>query len=163
MGSLGLLGKFRLWLRRRRLVKAGYLFRYFDGLTYRYADPLAIYRALIDHPAGILELTAALEQGKEPETSQLLAAVAEVFGLTRFDPWTGVGLLDQKIFDLLSPAAAWIGARLGLPLVFLGQFGPFAHEQSLMAGGQKGRLVPWGREKVTKSDGENKMLCQIRG
>ncbi|MDW8079055.1 MAG: hypothetical protein RMJ16_09210, partial [Thermoguttaceae bacterium] len=25
---------------------------YFDGLTYRCADPLAIYRALVDHPAG---------------------------------------------------------------------------------------------------------------
>ncbi|MCS7238794.1 MAG: hypothetical protein NZ899_11075 [Thermoguttaceae bacterium] len=52
MPSLGLVGKVRLWLRRRRLIEAGYLSRYFDGLAYRYADPLAIYRALVDHPAG---------------------------------------------------------------------------------------------------------------
>lgn len=95
-----LLGLCRKYLRRRRLARAGYLFRYFDGTAYRYEDPLKLYRAILHHPAGLFDLAPAVDQGKEPETSQFLAALCEIFSVRRYDAVSGEGLLDGEILRL---------------------------------------------------------------
>jgi len=90
----------RLW-RRWRLRRSGQVFCYFDGQRKRYGDPLQLWRAFVHHPANLPALAPAVDEQKEPETTQFIQGVFEVFGLTRYDPLSGVGLTDAEVLMTL--------------------------------------------------------------
>lgn len=87
--------------RKRRLERGRLLFRYYNGRSRVAADPMQLWRALLNHPSLNLENAGAiLDAGKEPESSELLQVLADIFGLVRFDPKTGAGLTDLEIVDV---------------------------------------------------------------
>ncbi len=92
---------FRNWFRQRKLRRSGIYFRYFDGQRVRYGDPLQLYRAFVHHPANLAVLAPAVDEQKEPETTQFLQAICEIFGLHRYDPATGRGLTDAEILGVV--------------------------------------------------------------
>lgn len=90
------------WIRRRRLASRG-LFPYHDGRRLRHADPFTVWRLLHHHPELNMEAIGPLvDEGREPETSQLIAALAEIFDVLRFDDASGRGMTDWEILGLLA-------------------------------------------------------------
>lgn len=93
------------WLRNlldRRQRRRG-LFRYHDGRRWRYGDPFLIWRRLQNHEKCNLETMAPeLDEGKEPESTIVLEAIAEVFGVQRWNDETCTGLIDWELVALLS-------------------------------------------------------------
>lgn len=87
-------------LRQWRLWRKGFLFRYFDGRSIRYVDPRPIYRQIVYHPDRITELLDAVERDSEPETTQFIDALADIFQVVRYDPATGKGLTDRQVVEL---------------------------------------------------------------
>jgi len=62
---------------------------------------MRLWRALLNHPKLNLEtIGPLLDCAKEPESSDALQALAEIFGLTRFDAKTGSGLPDLEMLDV---------------------------------------------------------------
>jgi hypothetical protein len=89
--------------RERRWQNERLLLVYWDGQRERRIDPYRAYRQLQAHPEIDLEAIAPLvDQGQEPETTQLVNALADVFGVCRYDDATGRGLTDWEIIDLLA-------------------------------------------------------------
>ena len=60
-------------------------------------DVLTLYRKIIHHEADIVSLLPAVDNQQEPETTQFLEAVTEIFGLTRYDENSGKGLTEWEI------------------------------------------------------------------
>ena len=87
------------WIRRRRMNRRE-LLRYWDGSAFRYGDPFLLWRRLKHHETLTIdaELWQAADRGDEPECTQLVKAVAETFGVDRFDGERG--LSDWEILDL---------------------------------------------------------------
>jgi hypothetical protein len=86
------------------------IFRYWNGERTVLGDPFAIWRGLLHHPQMNLETMAGmLDAGIEPESTTVLNGLAEVFGLKRFDPRTGIGLTDWEIKDVLVAYEAYLG------------------------------------------------------
>ena len=126
---------FRNWLQQWRRRRSGIYFRYFDGQRVRYGDPLQLYRAFVHHPANLAVLAPAVDEQKEPETSQFLQAICEIFGLWRYDPVAGRGLTDAEILGVVDQFYRYLDEvkkKLGPGLTFLP---PTAGESS----GSKGR------------------------
>ncbi len=90
----------RRWIERRRLRQRA-IFAYHDGTRTRYADPAQIWRSLLNHPdMDLAEMGPPAEQGKEPAASTVLAALAEIFAVERWDESSKRGLTDWEILDL---------------------------------------------------------------
>lgn len=94
--------RLRNWWSDRRIKNQRGLFRYHDGERWRYADPFATWRSIINHSRFSIE-TMALEvdRGGEPETTICIEAMCEVFGVERWDKATNRGLTDWQILSLL--------------------------------------------------------------
>src|SRR5688572_5596938 len=93
---------------RRRLAKRG-IYRFWDGETWRYADPLRIWQGLFLHPTLNLERDLPfVDTGVEPQTSNTLGAISEAFGVQRFDSATKRGLTAWEIVDLVDTFFAWL-------------------------------------------------------
>jgi hypothetical protein len=85
---------------RRRRQRRMDLLRYWDGAGWRYGDPFLLYRALWNHPELNIEAQAPLvDAGQEPETTVFVTALAEIFGVQRWDPATRRGLTDWEVLD----------------------------------------------------------------
>ncbi len=94
------------WIRRRRLARRE-LLRFWDGAAWRYCDPFLVWRALKHHDTVNLDTHwAASEDGDEPETTELITAVATAFGVGRFNGESG--LTDWELLDLLSKFVDYI-------------------------------------------------------
>jgi hypothetical protein len=90
------------WLKNRRRNRHRLLFRFWDGEQERSADPYRLWRDLNNHPKiNLEEIAPAIDEGREPETTTLIEAMAEVFGLKRFDSTTKAGLTDWEVLNLL--------------------------------------------------------------
>jgi hypothetical protein len=64
----------------------------------RVGDPFALWRRLMNHETMNLEtMGGLLDQGLEPEASQMLDGLADVFGLVRLNTVTGCGLTDWEV------------------------------------------------------------------
>lgn len=102
------------WLRNwkeRRQLKRRALFAYHDGTRIRYADPAIAWRDLVNHPTMDFGETVPLAaQGKEPATTTLLNALAEVFSVERWDESTGRGLTNWELLDLLRQFDEYLAA-----------------------------------------------------
>lgn len=86
---------------RAALQRRG-LLPFFDGIRQRWADPFLVWRALYNHPVVNLEKHgAAADEGSEPETTEYIKAIVEVFGVQRWDDVTRTGLTDWEILHLI--------------------------------------------------------------
>ena len=89
------------WKRRRR-ESSRLLFSFWDGRQTRNADPYRLWRELSSYPTvNIVEAAPLVDEGQEPETTQVVTAIADVFGVTRWDETTQTGLTDWEILNLL--------------------------------------------------------------
>jgi len=92
-----LVNAWRGWRQADRLI-----FRYHNGLFWTAADPILLWRQLLNRPELNYDgIAAALDAGQEPESSQAIEALCQVFGLTRFDARRGAGLTDLEMLDML--------------------------------------------------------------
>jgi hypothetical protein len=98
--------RWRQWKRRQR----GF-FHYFDGTGDRWGDPFFIWRAIASHPkVNFSDITGAMDAGQEPETTDALNALCEVFGVQRWNPETQAGLSDWEIMNLLGDFSDYLDA-----------------------------------------------------
>ena len=88
------------WFRRKpnRL-----LFRYHNGGSEVSADPLALLRRILNDPiVGDLEQAAAyIDACKEPESSEILSRLCDIFGIVRYDSKCQTGLTDIEIMAVV--------------------------------------------------------------
>ena len=97
------------WWRNRRRNKKRLLFHFWDGEKIRRADPFRLWRDLQNDPT--VELDAAIpasERGDEPETTQLIEAVAKAFGVERWNGENETGLADWEILDLMGYLSVYL-------------------------------------------------------
>jgi len=88
-------------LTRRRLMRRG-LFPYYSGARERWADPFRVYRLLMNHATVNMEtIGPEVDEGKEPATSQLVVALADIFDVKRWDDHDRTGLTDWEILQLM--------------------------------------------------------------
>lgn len=96
----------RKWLRGRKQI-----FQFWDGQSWRYADPMVIVRGLQDHPTFNWERDPVLVSTGDLSALKVCAdAVRDVFGVTPFDGSTGKGLTEGECLGLLSEFSAYLGA-----------------------------------------------------
>lgn len=98
-------------VRRRNTEKQRLLFRFDDGRQERAVDPFKVWRELQNHPTLNLERDLPfVDDGVEPETTNCLAAICQIFGVERFDPISGDGMTDWELLNLLEGLAAYLEA-----------------------------------------------------
>jgi hypothetical protein len=89
------------WLTSRRLGSRR-LFRYWDGRRWRYGDPFLLWRAIMNHPTVHFENALPLvDDGVEPETSQVVVALYEIFAVEPWDEHRRTGLTQWEILAVL--------------------------------------------------------------
>jgi hypothetical protein len=77
------------------------LLTYWDGQTTRRGDPFRLQRDLNNHATmNMAEMSPDVDAGKEPATTIMVEAIAEVFGVKRWDGTAG--LTDWEILNLLA-------------------------------------------------------------
>jgi hypothetical protein len=84
------------WYRRWRLKRSGALFRYYNGRRIVWADVLTLYRKIIHHDADIISLLPAVDKQQEPETTQFLEAITDIFGFIPYDQASATGLTEWE-------------------------------------------------------------------
>lgn len=96
---MGLFSKIFGRLAARRQTRQRELFEYWDGSTIRRGDPFRLWRALKNHQKMNMDDAPLIDAGQEPETTIFVEAIAEVFGVQRWDGKKG--LIDWEILNLL--------------------------------------------------------------
>jgi len=90
------------WWSDRKIKKQRGLFRYHDGERWRYTDPFAAWRLILNHPTFNIETMAhEIDAGAEPETTICIKAMCDVFDLKRWDNSTNTGLTDWQVLAIL--------------------------------------------------------------
>ena len=90
------------FLRRRRYQRRGLFVFRDDRGRLRAIDPWRTARALLNHGRFNYPDDVPLAfAGQEPEATNLVEMVAEVFGVRRYDESTGAGLSDQELAGLV--------------------------------------------------------------
>lgn len=103
---MNVLARWKRWRQRR----PGF-FQYFDGQRDRFGDPFAIWRAIASHPTvNFADAASAIDEGREPETTQAIVALCEIFGVTRWDEATGTGLTDWEVANLFGDFSDYLDA-----------------------------------------------------
>lgn len=85
-----------MWPFKRR-----FLFRYHNGVRRVAADPLVILRRIMQQADELQVLATLFDQMREPEATEYIMRVADVFGIVRWDPERNVGLTDLEVLDVL--------------------------------------------------------------
>ena len=94
--------KLRNWWSDRKIKNQRGLFRYHDGERWRYSDPFAVWRSILNHPTFNIETMAhEIDAGAEPETTICIEAMCEVFDLKRWDKYSNTGLTDWQVLAIL--------------------------------------------------------------
>lgn len=93
----------RKWRQRRRAI-----YHFFDGHTWRTADPIRLFREFQHHERFRMdeEWMALVDGQSEPETTCALDAICEVFNVRRYDE--GSGLTDSELMDLWADLIGWL-------------------------------------------------------
>lgn len=84
-----------MWPFRRRL-----LFRYHNGRRRVAADPVVLYRRVLQEADQLSVLAAGFDEQREPEATEFVEKLAEIFALHRWDPQRGEGLTDFEVLDV---------------------------------------------------------------
>ena len=91
---------FNRW-RKKKWAKNRLVFQYWDGTRIRCADPFRLYRDLQSvEGVDIAALAPMVDEGSEPETTQVVNAIAKVFDVPRLNDQGG--LTDWEILNLLA-------------------------------------------------------------
>lgn len=93
-----------MWFWRRRRG----LFRYYNGQRWIDADPLPLYRKVLKEADQLVVLGAAFDEQKDPEASEFVAKLAEIFELSRYNPETGKGLTDAEVVAVFQQFDAFL-------------------------------------------------------
>lgn len=96
--------------RERRLRKRAF-FRFHDGHGWRYVDPFKAWRDYQNHPT--FDFASKLEyvdRGDQEETENCLAALCEIFGVTRWDEKTLSGMTDWEILNVFDNLLLYLDA-----------------------------------------------------
>ena len=99
---MGLFTKLIDKLTGRAALKRRGLLPFFDGTRQRWGDPFLLWRKIFTHP--LIDLNrhgAAADVGREPETSEYVQALTEIFGVARWDDRCKKGLTDWEVLDLV--------------------------------------------------------------
>lgn len=91
--------RLREWWWRVRRTRA--LFWYWDGARWKFADPAALWRAMLNHPQ--LDFANDLQEascGIEPKATETWKIIAGLLGVERMAE-TGRGLTDWEIHDIV--------------------------------------------------------------
>lgn len=95
------------WLQNRRDRQRG-IFRFWDGSHWRAADPLAVFRALDEHPALVQDLHYRQADDQNPQAIGIVAdAVRLAFGVKKIEDG---GLTELECRNLLIDFYAWTDA-----------------------------------------------------
>ena len=107
---------YQWWLNRRR-VKYRAVFRYWDGMRWRWGDPMRIHRRLLNHPKLNPERDLpCLESMEEPGYSTALAAIRDAFDVYEYDSVSMRGLTEAETIQVLRLLIQWIAdAKKKLP------------------------------------------------
>ncbi len=89
------------WLRKRLLQKSRAIYRFWNGERFVCRDPMEIYRALKSHKTFDWGVHTQVVEWDWPVRDIVLDAIREVFGVEKFDPATGKGLLEEETLRLL--------------------------------------------------------------
>lgn len=93
-------------LSKRRARRIREIFAFWDGCRERKADPLAIWRALNDHPQFVVDQhLPAVERGDLAAIGITVNAVRGAFGVATLE---GGGLTDQECLELLAGFLLWV-------------------------------------------------------
>jgi hypothetical protein len=86
------------------------LFGFWDGNKTRYVDPFKTHRALWNHDdlPDVAEMAGLFDTAQEPEASLYISAVADVFGVKRWDAETETGLSDYEIVRIMNSMYEWL-------------------------------------------------------
>lgn len=98
---------FRRWWYRR--IRKALLFSFWDGERIRSVDGERLWRAIANHPIltdPLFQVEAAKDQPEKVD--QYLDAVAEVFGVQRYDPSSGKGLTDGELANTIVAFSEWL-------------------------------------------------------
>lgn len=77
------------------------LFPYWDGERKRWADPFTIYRGLSASDVDLESMAPAIDEQKEPETTQAIDCICQAFDVSRWSDKTCTGLTDWEILGLV--------------------------------------------------------------
>ena len=94
------------WLRNRKRQ----LFRYWDGARWRRADPLRLWRRIVNEWDELRPLLECADTGKEPETTQAIQWLCGLFGVSRWSEDNARGLTDAELFGLLEQFYGYLDA-----------------------------------------------------
>lgn len=95
------------WLRRRKSFRRA-TFPFFDGRSWRRADPIAVNISFASDPEyneSVHPLQA--ENGDPAAMDVVLNATARAFDVDRYDSKTGRGMIADELFDLFMDFGEW--------------------------------------------------------
>ncbi len=95
----------------KRFERERALFRFFDGTRWRAVDPWSTWRAIAGCETFDFKRQGFLvDQSSEPETSHCIAALCQIFGVSRYDDSAKTGLTDWEIISLYLDLSAYLEA-----------------------------------------------------
>ena len=95
--------------RNRRRDKNRLLFAFWDGFRFRRTDPFRVWREIqADKTVDIEAAAPFVDEGKEPETTLVVEAIARAFGVRRWDAEIGAGLTDWELLNLFSDLSGYL-------------------------------------------------------
>lgn len=97
-------------LRARARQRARALFGFWDGFRTKHVDPYQVHRRLHTHPdlPSFADYANLFDQGVEPEATQFITAIADTFGIQRWDDAKQTGLTDIEIVGILNDFYNWM-------------------------------------------------------
>lgn len=97
------------WLRRWLFRRQRFIFQFWDGRRYRYADPIAVHLALQEDPEfEFRRHMLDIDQGVPEATHIACRAVQRAFGVEAYDEAKRTGLLVGEQLGLLLAFYRWI-------------------------------------------------------
>ena len=85
------------------------LFKYWDSTQWRYIDPVTAFRKCQHHEAMDWDNKGTLiEAGSEPETTEYVQAICDIFDVEKYDESTGEGLTETELAGLLNHLTEWL-------------------------------------------------------
>ena len=98
------------YMRRRQLEKRGLFCFVYNGRLVA-VDPWDTYRRIIHHESVAFDrMLPMLEEAEEPESTQVLMAICDVFGVQRWDRATKRGMTDGELSALFTAFTAYVVA-----------------------------------------------------
>lgn len=99
------------WIRRKLITRRREIFAYWNGVRLVRADPMPIYRGLMNHPKMEIDNHPQLIDADDGSREIVLRAIREVFGVDEYDNETEEGLIESETINLLWSFFAWCNSK----------------------------------------------------